>query len=89
MADQIISIISVAGMPEAEILRGLLEAEGISVWLSHESAGTAIGLAVGRLGRVDLYINQRDQERAKALLDSFFAEELDDDNESSDKASSS
>jgi hypothetical protein len=88
MDDQIKKIVSVAGMPEAEILRGLLEAEGIPVWLSHESAGTAIGLAVGRLGRVDLFVNQHDQDRATSLLDSYFANKLNQTNETNEAAGS-
>lgn len=84
MADQIIAITSVAGMAEAEILRGMLEARGIPVWLSHESAGTAIGLAVGRLGRVDVFVLERDQAKATGLLQAYLADKPEQDPDSPD-----
>lgn len=58
----------VHGQAEAEMLRGLLEAHGIEVWLSGESAGAAIGLAVGGLGRVELWVRETDLDQARQLF---------------------
>jgi hypothetical protein len=69
----IVSIACVAGMIEAEIVRGLLEAAGIPVWLSHESAGTVYGLTIGPLGLVDIYVPTRLETRARAILDEYHA----------------
>lgn len=56
------------GQAEAERLRALLEAHDIPVWLSGESAGAAIGLSIGRLGRIQLMVRSSDLEQARALL---------------------
>ncbi len=44
------------GELQAEILRGLLEAQGIPVVLSQEGAGRAYGIQVGPLGLVQLLV---------------------------------
>lgn len=56
------------GQAEAERLRALLQAHDIPVWLSGESAGPAIGLAIGRLGRIQLMVRRDDLEQAQSLL---------------------
>ncbi len=61
----------VPGMLEAEILRGMLEANGIQVMLSHESAGTAIGLAAGPLGWVKIRVPAVREAEARQLLDDY------------------
>lgn len=50
------------------MLRSLLQAHAIEVWLSGESAGSAIGLSVGRLGRIELMVRRSDLERAQEIL---------------------
>ncbi len=61
----------VPGMLEAEILRGMLEANGIQVMLSHESAGTAIGLAAGPLGWVKIRVPVTLEAEARQLIDDY------------------
>jgi hypothetical protein len=63
-----------AGMLQAELLRGLLEAEGISVMLLQEGAGKAIGLTVGPLGTVQMLVKPADAPRARQALDEFYRE---------------
>lgn len=58
-----------SGQAEAELLRSLLEAHGITVWLSGESAGAAIGLSFGSLGRIEVMVRESDLEQARQLLD--------------------
>ena len=52
----------------AEILRGLLESQGIQVHLSQEGAGRAIGFTVGPLGFVQVLVPSDDFEKATELL---------------------
>ncbi len=76
MDEEIIVVETISGMIEAEILRGLLEANGIKVWLLQESAGKAIGLSVGPLGQVDLMVPATQADRAKKVLDDYYAGRL-------------
>ncbi len=57
-----------AGLLQAEILRGLLEAQGITVFLSQEGAGRALGLTVSPLGTVYVMVPAEQAERAFAIL---------------------
>ena len=72
----------VAGDIQAEILRGYLEAQGIPVWLSQEGVGRVYGLGIGVLGNVQILVPTSNYEKARALLDDYYAgkiegEELD------------
>ena len=62
-----------AGMMQAEILKGFLEAQGIEVVLSQEGAGhSAFALNVGVLGEVELLVSEDDREKAQSLLDAYY-----------------
>jgi hypothetical protein len=70
-------IYEVAGAIQAEIIRGLLEAQEISVWLSQESAGReAYSAGVGLLGRVQVLVPTYQIERAKEVLDAYYSGEF-------------
>jgi hypothetical protein len=71
-------IVEVAGQLQAEIMRGMLEAQGIKVWISQEGAGRAYGINVGRLGRVQILVPAGEVEQAKALLDEYYSGQLED-----------
>jgi hypothetical protein len=71
-------IVEVAGQLQSEIMRGMLEAQGIKVWISQEGAGRAYGLNVGRLGRVQILVPAGEVEQAKALLDEYYSGQLED-----------
>ena len=87
MDEKIIVVETTSGLIEAEILRGLLEANDINVWLSHESAGKVFGLSVGPLGQVDLMVPADQAEEAKKILDDYHAGRLmDHDEQSPDEA---
>lgn len=73
MAEDWIVLDEVAGMLQAEILSGLLEAQEIPTVLSQEGAGKAIGLTIGTLGTVQILIPSKDLERAQELLDAYYA----------------
>jgi hypothetical protein len=53
---------------EAELLRGLLEANQVPVFLSQEGAGKAYGLTIGRLGRVQILVPESKGEQARQMI---------------------
>lgn len=55
----------------AESLRGLLEAQGIAVYLNQEGAGRAYGLNVGPLGATLLLVQEQDLPQAQAVLQAY------------------
>jgi len=75
--NDLVIVETVSGMLEAEILRGLLEAAGVRVELSHEAALSAYALGVGRLARVDLMVRLDQEEIARRVLEEYRAGTLD------------
>ena len=63
-----------SGMIEAEILKGLLEAQGVTVMLRQEAAASALGLGsgVGKIGQVDLLVPQNEESDAKQVLKDYY-----------------
>ncbi len=57
---------------QAEILRGLLEAQGIQVWLAQEGAARALGLHLTPMGEVILMIPASQVSHASDILGQFF-----------------
>jgi hypothetical protein len=72
---QVIDEVSGSGL--AEILRGLLEAQGITVLLSQEGAGHfGYPVTVGRLGLVQILVPKDDAAQAEKILSEFHAGNL-------------
>jgi hypothetical protein len=63
----------VYGELQAEILRGLLEAQGIQVILNQEGAGRAYGLNVGSLGQVQIMVPSHAAPEARQVLEDYYA----------------
>jgi hypothetical protein len=61
----------------AEILRGLLEAQDLTVVLSQEGLGRVYGLTVGTLGRVQILVPAPDVERAQQILEEYETSNMD------------
>jgi hypothetical protein len=61
----------VHGDLQAELLRGLLEAQEIPVLLSQEGAGRAIGLSVGPLGETTVLVPHSQLSQASAILAAY------------------
>jgi hypothetical protein len=68
----------VAGSFQAEIIRGLLEAQEIPVVLSQEGIGRVYSLTVGTLGLVQVLVPARDFQRARQVLDEYQSGALED-----------
>ncbi|OGO70258.1 MAG: hypothetical protein A2Z49_09175 [Chloroflexi bacterium RBG_19FT_COMBO_56_12] len=66
----------VQGQLQAEILRGLLEAQGVKVWLNQEGAGAAYGINVGPLGTVEILVPTSAVDQTRQVLDAYFAGEF-------------
>lgn len=68
---------TVSGDIYPELIRGLLESNGIPVILSQEGAGkSAYHVAVGPLSEVEIIVPSENTIQARALIDAFFAGEL-------------
>lgn len=76
------SVYTVQGEFQAEVLRGLLEAQGIPVHLSQEGIARAYGFGVGPLSEVELFVPQNQIQAAKNVLESYKAGDFE---ESSDQ----
>lgn len=54
---------------EAQIIRGKLEAEGIPVLLTYDSAAVVYGLTADGLGKVEVKVPKQYEEEAKKILE--------------------
>ena len=56
------------GQPEAEIVKGRLENEGIPAVLRYESAGIVYGLTIDGLGQVEVQVPSSLAQLARGIL---------------------
>jgi len=56
------------GQPEAQIIRGRLESEGIPAMLRYESAGLVYGLTIDGLGQVEIQVPSSLAQKAREIL---------------------
>ncbi len=68
LPNELVIVETVSGLLEAEILRGLLEAGGVLVELSHEAALSVYSLGVGRLARVELMVREEQESLARQII---------------------
>jgi putative signal transducing protein len=64
------------GQVHAQQVRSFLEAEGVETVLRGESLSKTHGLTLDGLGRVEILVEQADEDRARTLLASAEAGEL-------------
>jgi len=69
----LVSIASDLSRGEAEILRGLLEANGIPAMLSQEAAGSVFSVDVGAFGQVELLVTSDRVAEARKVLEEYRA----------------
>lgn len=62
----------VQGQLQAEIIKGLLEAQGIMVWLNPQGAARAYAVSVGTLGAVELLVPSSEAEQARQVLEAYY-----------------
>jgi len=68
----------ISGPFQAEIIRGLLEAQEIPVVLSQDGIGRVYSLTIGTAGLVQVFVPAKDFQRAKKILDDFQSGALED-----------
>jgi hypothetical protein len=69
----------VQGDMQAEILRGLLEAQGLKVWLSQEGLGHSVfPVTISAMGAVQILVPHNQVPPARAILDEYYAGNLED-----------
>ena len=56
---------------EAEVLKGLLESQGIPVYIAREGAGRALGLVVGPLGLAQVLVPASRRSEARQVYQAF------------------
>jgi hypothetical protein len=65
-----------AGQLQAELVRGLLEAQGIQVWLNQAGAAHAYAVTVGSMGRVEVLVPTSDSAQAELCLEEYYSGKL-------------
>lgn len=65
-----------SGQPEAQIIKGRLELEGIPAILRYESLGLVYGLTVDGLGQVEIQVPSNLVQNAKDIVDTDESEAL-------------
>jgi len=66
---KLVQIYITAGLYQAEIIRGKLQAFGIPALLKYESLGPVMGLTVDGLGQVEVWVPLDLEQQARALLE--------------------
>ena len=74
---ELTTIATFDNMPAAHIAKGRLEAEGISCWLKDENLGQTDWLYNIAVGWIKLQVESRYVDRARAILDTDYSEDLD------------
>lgn len=71
MIDEIkfITVYTAYGEPEAHIIKGKLETEGMPVMLKYESAGPVIGIIVDGLGQIQVQVPENMVDIARKSLE--------------------
>jgi hypothetical protein len=69
--EKVVKIGEVSGLMEAEIVRNILESNGIPVWLSHESAISSVALTVGPMSVVEVHVREEMADLARELIQAY------------------
>ena len=72
------TVIVVQGELQAEVVRGLIEAQGIPVNLSQEGVARAYGLGVGPLSEVEIMVPDNFVQEAEKVIERYQAGEFED-----------
>jgi hypothetical protein len=70
--EQWVLVDKVQGQLQAELLRGLLEAQGIDVYLNQEGAAHAYAVSVGTLGMVEILVPTSEVAKARQILEAYY-----------------
>jgi hypothetical protein len=67
--NKFVTIYTTNGDPEAYIIKGKLETEGIPVLLKYESAGRVFGITVDGLGEIQVQVPENMLEIARKIIE--------------------
>ena len=67
-SSKLVTIHVANNLPEAEIIKGRLEFEGIPAILKYESAGRVIGVTVDGLGQIEIQVPLAQEKKATEIL---------------------
>ena len=82
MSDESWEVVTeVSGELQANLLRNLLEAQGIKVFLNQEGAGRAYGLTLGPLGEVQVMVPEHQSQEAQQIVEDYYAGKFETDEE--------
>ena len=73
---RLVTVYTAVGQPEAEIIRGRLENEGIPAVLRYESIGNVYGITVDGLGQVEIQVPVDYAHDAKQILETSFTDQV-------------
>ena len=76
--DEWVQVDRVQGQVQAEILRGLLEAQGFRVWLNQEGLAHSYAVSVGTIGMVEILVPASEAGQAKAVLEAYYRGDFED-----------
>ena len=65
---RLVTVYVANGQPEAQIIKGRLESEGIPAVLRYESAGLVYGITIDGLGQVEVQVPSSLAQDAKRVL---------------------
>lgn len=63
-----VKVYRAAGELEAQVIKGILESEGIPVLLQYESVGRVYGLTVDGIGEVSVMVWEEMADKARELI---------------------
>ncbi len=72
MEQRWVSVLKTYNRAEADILAGLLEAQGVPARVMQEPAARAIGLQVGPFGAIEILVPEDRQAEGEAVVNGFF-----------------
>jgi len=68
-------VTTISGEMQAELMRGLLEAQGVPVLLVQESAGRTFGITNSPLGDVEILVAESQIQNARDVIAKYYAGE--------------
>ena len=66
--NKLVHVYTVLGPLQGKMIRAFLESKGITVMVSEESAGVAMGLEIGILGEARVYVPEAQVAEAREIL---------------------
>lgn len=78
MSSELVVVYTAAGQAEANLIKSLLEAEGIPAGIVQEGAGAAFGFTVGLMGQADILVAEENAAQARDILEAMERGELGD-----------